>query len=273
MAVKRIKLAAFMSTAADPKYRWGDDPLSDLTAVRVADALLAGYRILPPDEQEVQIAALTAEVERLTKHIAIMHDIADQRDTIILERTAQRDAAQQALAEVQAKFKAERSALIRTETERQDGGLDMTREQERAALAKLIDPFSQGAAGNEAGEAADRILAAGYRQPPAVGAGDEGLVATLTPNRRGVTLRGGGTIMAATEWDARELLAILTTHALMPPDWPDDAAVERAADVWWEHFDGPFLSNKGAHPSYEAAVRKGMCAALRAAVSAQGETE
>jgi hypothetical protein len=33
---------------------------------------------------------------------------------------------------------------------------------EREALARLIDPFSQGAPNDEAGEAADRILAAGY---------------------------------------------------------------------------------------------------------------
>jgi hypothetical protein len=39
--------------------------------------------------------------------------------------------------------------------------------QEREALARLIDPFSQGAPDNDAGEAADRILAAGYVTPEA----------------------------------------------------------------------------------------------------------
>jgi hypothetical protein len=38
---------------------------------------------------------------------------------------------------------------------------------DRDELARLIDPFSQGAASNDAGEAADRILAAGWvRLPP-----------------------------------------------------------------------------------------------------------
>jgi hypothetical protein len=38
---------------------------------------------------------------------------------------------------------------------------------EREALARLIDPFSQGAPSDEAGEAADRIPAAGYVTPSA----------------------------------------------------------------------------------------------------------
>jgi hypothetical protein len=53
-----------------------------------------------------------------------------------------------------------------------------------------------------------------------------------------------------------------------------EAMVEAAFDAWWEHFDGPFIGTKGEHPSYDAAVRKGLGVALTAALSAQqGEGE
>lgn len=97
----------------------------------------------------------------------------------------------------------------------------MTREQKRVALARLIDPYSQGAASNEAGEAAGRILAAAYR--------------------------------------------------ILPPDWPDDAAVERACATW-------FGSGIWENPNFTAVdlqerFRADMRAALSAAVHAQGDDQ
>jgi hypothetical protein len=65
--IERQELGWFMSNAAQPGYRWGDDPLSDMTACRVADALIAaGYRPAKGliAERDAAIAALAAERER-----------------------------------------------------------------------------------------------------------------------------------------------------------------------------------------------------------------
>lgn len=45
---ERDEIARLMSVSAQPGYRWGSDPLSDITALCVADAILAaGYTRTP----------------------------------------------------------------------------------------------------------------------------------------------------------------------------------------------------------------------------------
>lgn len=59
---ERVDLARLLSFAADPKYKPGDDPLSDFTAVVMADAILAAGYVRLPVEGSPEEAATPAPV-------------------------------------------------------------------------------------------------------------------------------------------------------------------------------------------------------------------
>jgi hypothetical protein len=128
---------------------------------------------------------------------------------------------------------------------------------ERDELARLIDPYSQGAAQNEAGEAADRVIAAGYRKIPEPGSSD---IANL---RRMAEERAESDPLAAMALDGcADEIEALRKRVPEPGSAEWQALVDRAKSALGEYIDAPIDPSNHRDYTNRACLDVALLAAL-----------